>query len=109
MLTAGTTHGPGYPSPMDAMLNGPRETLLYVITVNPDQDNEDGDYLSTIDADPASETYSQVIHRTYTKRKGKRPQHFVHKPIAHHTDLGVVCSRRKRAAPQRLEYLLQLL
>lgn len=69
-LTLGNTHGPGYPSPMDAMINGPRETLLYVITVNPDLDNEDGDYLSTIDADPTSKTYSQVIHRTYTKRKG---------------------------------------
>lgn len=55
---------------MDAMKNGPRETLLYVITVNPDASNEDGDYLSTIDADPNSETYSQVIHRTYTQRKG---------------------------------------
>lgn len=64
-------HGPGYPSPMDAMKNGPRETLLYVITVNPDLNNEDGDYLSTIDADPNSKTYSQVIHRTYTKRTGK--------------------------------------
>lgn len=56
---------------MDAMKNGPRERILYVITVNPDKENEQGDYLSTIDVDPSSSTYSQIIHRSYTNRKGR--------------------------------------
>lgn len=50
--------GPGYASPMDAFKNGPREELLYVVTVQPDQTKED--YLSTIDVNPESPTYSQV-------------------------------------------------
>lgn len=57
------------------MKYGPREKLLYVITVNPNTDDPSGDYLTTIDADPSSSTYSQVIHRTYTKEKGNELHH----------------------------------
>lgn len=52
------THGPGYASPLDAFKNGPREELLYVICVQPDQAKQD--YLATVDVDPKSPTYSQV-------------------------------------------------
>lgn len=52
------THGPGYASPLDAFKNGPREQLLYVICVQPDQTKQD--YLATVDVDPKSPTYSQV-------------------------------------------------
>lgn len=52
--------GPGYRSPLDAFKNGPREKLLYVITVQPNLDEPHGDYLSTIDVDPQSPTYCQV-------------------------------------------------
>lgn len=48
--------GPGYPSPLWAMKNGPREKLLYVVTVQPNLENESGDYLSTVDVDPESKT-----------------------------------------------------
>ncbi|VVD04191.1 unnamed protein product [Leptidea sinapis] len=56
--------GPGYASPLDAFHNGPREELLYVVCVQPDHTQQD--YVATIDVDPGSETYAQVIHRTYT-------------------------------------------
>ncbi|XP_031616959.1 methanethiol oxidase [Contarinia nasturtii] len=68
-------HGPGYATPLDAMKNGPREKLLYVVVVQPNLDQPDGDYLATVDVDPTSKTYSQVIHRTYTKVKGNELHH----------------------------------
>lgn len=71
----GCRHGPGYASPLEAMKNGPREKVLYIVTVNPNLDDPDGDYLTTVDADPTSSTYSQVIHRTYTKEKGNELHH----------------------------------
>lgn len=55
-------HGPGYKSPMDAYKNGPREKLLYTVCVrNNLQENKKPDYLATVDVDPDSPTYSQVI------------------------------------------------
>lgn len=71
----GCGHGPGYPTPLAAMKNGPREKLLYIVTVNPNLDDPNGDYLSTVDADPLSSSYSQVIYRTYTKKKGNELHH----------------------------------
>lgn len=53
-------HGPGYPTPLDAMKNGPREKLLYTVTVQPNLDEPHGDYLATVDVDPDSPTYCQV-------------------------------------------------
>lgn len=51
--------GPGYASPMEAFKNGPREELLYVVCVQPDQTKQD--YLATVDVDPKSPTFKQVI------------------------------------------------
>lgn len=51
-------HGPGYATPLDAMKHGPREKLLYVLCPSPDISRPD--YLATVDADPASKTYSKV-------------------------------------------------
>ena len=50
--------GPGYASPLDALKNGPREELLYVVCIQPDKTKQD--YLATVDVDPKSPTYSQV-------------------------------------------------
>ncbi|XP_063828106.1 methanethiol oxidase isoform X1 [Ostrinia nubilalis] len=72
-ISFGTSEGPGYASPLDAFKNGPREQLLYVICVQPDQSKQD--YLATVDVDPKSPTYSQVIHRTYTGRAGDELHH----------------------------------
>lgn len=65
--------GPGYASPLDAFKNGPREELLYVVCVQPDKSKQD--YLATVDVDPKSPTYSQVIHRTYTGTSGDELHH----------------------------------
>lgn len=67
------THGPGYASPLDAFKNGSREELLYVICVQPDQTKQD--YLATVDVDPKSSTYSQVIARTPTGSVGDELHH----------------------------------
>lgn len=53
--------GPGHATPLDAYKNGAREKLLYVPAVVASKDRPD--YLTTVDVDPQSETYCQVIHR----------------------------------------------
>lgn len=54
--------GPGYKSPLDAYTNGKQETILYTICIQPNpQINNKPDYLATIDVDPKSSTYSQVL------------------------------------------------
>lgn len=52
--------GPGYATPLDAMQNGPREQILYVICVQPNEGNGKTDLLATVDVDPESPTYCQV-------------------------------------------------
>ena len=54
--------GPGYASPAEAM-KAPRETLLYTVALYIGTGIQKPDYLATIDADPESPTYSQVISR----------------------------------------------
>uniref|UniRef100_F7DAQ6 Methanethiol oxidase n=1 Tax=Monodelphis domestica TaxID=13616 RepID=F7DAQ6_MONDO len=54
--------GPGYPTPLDAM-KGPREELLYLPCIYRNTGTEAPDYLATVDVDPKSPYYSQVIHR----------------------------------------------
>jgi hypothetical protein len=39
---------------------GPREALVYLPCIVPDQSRPD--YLATVDVDPSSDTYSQVRH-----------------------------------------------
>ena len=54
--------GPGYASPAEAM-KAPREKLLYTIAIYTGTGIQKPDYLATIDNDPDSVTYSQVISR----------------------------------------------
>ena len=54
--------GPGYASPAEAM-KAPREKLLYTIAIYTGTGIQKPDYLATIDNDPDSPTYSQVISR----------------------------------------------
>nr|XP_060614060.1 methanethiol oxidase-like [Anolis sagrei ordinatus] len=56
----GSHHGPGYASPLDAM-RGPKEKLMYVLCVL--SGTRQPDYLATVDVDPESPSYCQVIHR----------------------------------------------
>jgi len=52
--------GPGHKTPLDAMKNGKRETILYVPVITPANRY---DYLATVDADPESPNYGKVVHR----------------------------------------------
>lgn len=58
-FSACCVRGPGYKSPKEAMLKGPREKLLYVVC--PHTDPQKSDVLATVDVDPESPTYCQVL------------------------------------------------
>jgi 56kDa selenium binding protein (SBP56) len=62
MAENGASHccGPGYASPAEAM-KAPREKILYTVALYIGTGIQKPDYLATIDADPTSPTYSQVI------------------------------------------------
>lgn len=59
---AGHACGPGYASPREAM-SGPREKVLFTAALRVQTASDRPDYLATVDVDPTSPTYSQVIHR----------------------------------------------
>jgi len=67
--------GPGYASPEEATKADP-EKVLYAIALYVGTGIEKPDYLATVDVDPASPTYSQVIHRTPTPYVGDELHHF---------------------------------
>jgi selenium-binding protein 1 len=54
--------GPGYASPLEAM-RAEREKRLYVMALYVGTGRNSPDYLATVDVDPASPKYSQVVHR----------------------------------------------
>nr|XP_050863710.1 methanethiol oxidase isoform X2 [Vespula vulgaris] len=64
---------PGYPSPKMAMLEGPREKIMYVICVHTDP--EKPDVLSTVDIDPESPTYCKIIHKLRMLNVGDELHH----------------------------------
>jgi selenium-binding protein 1 len=67
--------GPGYASPGEA-IKAPREKLLYTVCIYEGTDTKEPDYLATIDVDPESKTYSQVIHRLPMPNLGDELHHF---------------------------------
>jgi selenium-binding protein 1 len=70
-----SSSGPGYASPEEAMKATP-EKVLYSIAVYVGTGIQEPDYLATIDVDPTSPTYSQVIHRTPMPQVGDELHHF---------------------------------
>ncbi|MEM6550089.1 MAG: selenium-binding family protein [Pseudomonadota bacterium] len=66
--------GPGYASPEEAM-KAPREALLYTTALYTGTGIEAPDYLATVDVDPASPTYSSVVHRTEMPGLGDELHH----------------------------------
>ncbi|XP_061699653.1 methanethiol oxidase isoform X1 [Syngnathoides biaculeatus] len=54
--------GPGYRSPLDAM-KGDREKMVYLPCVYRNTATLRPDYLATVDVDPESASYCQVVHR----------------------------------------------
>src|SRR6266699_5634140 len=69
------SHGPGYASPEEAMKAEP-EKVLYSIALYVGTGIEEPDYLATVDVDPRSPTYSQVIYRTPMPQVGDELHHF---------------------------------
>ena len=67
--------GPGYASPEEAMKAGP-EKVLYTIALYVGTGIQEPDYLATVDVDPNSPTYSQVISRAVMPYVGDELHHF---------------------------------
>ena len=70
-----TCCGHGYASPQEAT-KAQSEKLLYTICIYHGTDIKAPDYLATIDVDPQSKTYSQVIHRLEMPNLGDELHHF---------------------------------
>src|SRR5262245_59093222 len=74
-ITRGAESGRTFATPEDAA-KSPAEKLAYVIGVHAGTGVKQPDYLATIDLDPASKTYSQVIHRLPMPNVGDELHHF---------------------------------
>src|SRR4029453_718826 len=70
-----TATGRIYTSPAEAMA-APREELAYVLGVYVGTKVREPDFLAAIDLDPASPTYSQVVHRLPMPNGGDELHHF---------------------------------
>lgn len=64
-----------YASPLDAM-KSPAEKLMYLVCTYAGTKVDKPDYLATIDVDPASKTFAQVIHRLPMPNVGDELHHF---------------------------------
>ncbi len=64
-----------YASPAEAM-RSPREKEIFVTALRVGIDDQAPDYLATVDADPASPTYSQVVSRAMMPQAGDELHHF---------------------------------
>ena len=64
-----------FPTPADA-IKSPPEKLAYVVATYAGTETKKSDYLATIDVDPQSKTYSQVIHRVRMPQVGDELHHF---------------------------------
>ena len=67
--------GPGYAS-VEAAMQAEQEQVLYTIALYTGTGVEEPDYLATIDVDPKSPSYSQVIHRLPMPNLGDELHHF---------------------------------
>ena len=57
-------------------MQGERERVMYTVALRDGTGRETPGYLATVDVDPASPTYSQVIHRTFMPHAGDELHHF---------------------------------
>jgi selenium-binding protein 1 len=67
--------GPGYASP-EAAIKADTEKILYTIALYTGTGIEQPDYLATVDVDPQSPTYSQIINRLKMRYIGDELHHF---------------------------------
>jgi selenium-binding protein 1 len=70
-----TCHGPGFASPRDA-IEADREKLLYVVGIYSGTKINRPDYLATVDVNPESSRYGQVVHRLPMPNVGDELHHF---------------------------------
>lgn len=87
--------GPGYASPAEAM-QAEREKLLYTVALYVGTGIEKPDYIATVDVDPGSPTYSQVVSRTEASTVGEE---------LHHTGWNA-CSSCHDDASKKRQYLI---
>ncbi|XP_075996204.1 methanethiol oxidase [Genypterus blacodes] len=66
--------GPGYQSPLEAM-KGPVEALVYLPCIYRNTETVKADYLATVDVDPKSPSFCQVIHRLPMPNLGDELHH----------------------------------
>jgi selenium-binding protein 1 len=64
-----------FATPAEAM-HSPREELAYVVCTYAGTDTKKPDYLATIDVDPKSKSYSQVVHRLAMPNIGDELHHY---------------------------------
>jgi selenium-binding protein 1 len=64
-----------YPSPAEA-IRSLREELAYVVGTYAGTKTQQADFLATIDVDPSSQTYSQIVHRLPMPEVGDELHHF---------------------------------
>ncbi|HMP02968.1 MAG TPA: selenium-binding family protein [Gemmatales bacterium] len=74
-LTAGPAQGPGYATPAEAM-RGPKEEILFVTCLYTGTRTAQPDYLATVDVNPTSPTYGQVLSRLPMPHAGDELHHF---------------------------------
>ena len=76
-LTGHEHHGDHriFATPADAM-KSPREQLLYTVGIYAGTKVKQPDYLATVDVDPESKTYSQVVHRLPMPHVGDELHHY---------------------------------
>lgn len=67
--------GPGFATPAEAT-QAEREQVGYTVALYTGTDVHEPDYLATVDFDPDSPTYSQVIHRLEMPNVGDELHHF---------------------------------
>ena len=65
--------GPGYCSPLSAMREGPREEYLFLSMISCDRTKPD--YLATMNVNPQSEQYQQIVQRVYAQDLGEEFHH----------------------------------
>jgi len=68
--------GPGYSTPQEAIEQSEPEKLAYVPSLYVGTDVDAPDFLSVVDLDPESPTYSQVVDRVEMPIKGDELHHF---------------------------------
>src|SRR5262245_7855930 len=76
LFACDTCHGERTFASVEDARKSPPEKLAYVIGVHTGTSVEKPDYLATLDLDPTSKTYSQVVHRLPMPKVGDELHHF---------------------------------